>query len=341
VNLAGLATGIGSLPGDDPREAAALTLEALPDLPHVPELPERGPWAQLPGRAAAILVDLPVEWDGNAWRTAFRPGRDVNRARAMLAEDLDAVEDRFQGYHGPAKLQMSGPLTLAAVVELRGGTAAVSDRSATNDLAASLVEGLREHLRDLQRRVPGADWVVQVDEPALSAVTAGSVPRASGWGTIAAVEAAEAGRLLRSVTSQLGADVQGVVVHSCATEPDWAALTQGVDPDRGALSVDLEVIDLQAAAPAMEAWVGAGGSLWFGVNPLAVGAEGESTALERLEVARSVLGIAPEHATSHIALTPSCGISGSADVARASYAGVQRLMRRLRGDDPSRRSGGA
>lgn len=339
MSLAGLATGIGSLPGDDPRAAAALALEALPDLPHVPELPERGPWAQIAGRAAALLVDLPVEWEGNAWRTSFRSGRDVNRARAMLDEDLDAVEDRFQGYRGPAKLQVCGPLTLAALVELRGGAVAVSDRSATNDLAASLAEGLFEHLRDLCRRVPGADWVVQIDEPALSAVTEGGIPRASGWGAVAAVESAEAGRLLRSATRRIDADVLGVVVHSCATQPDWVALTNGFDPDHRALSVDLEVIDLEAAAPAMEAWLGAGGSLWFGIDPLA--ADGESSVMERLEVARSVLGIAPEDMASHIALTPSCGISGSAAVAGASYAGVQRLIRRLRGDEPSRGSGGA
>lgn len=334
MNLAGFATGIGSLPGDDPRAAAALVVDALPELPHVPELADRGPWAQLVGRAAAVLVDLPVEWEGSAWRTSFRPGRDMSRARAMLAEDLDAVEDRFQGYNGQAKLQMGGPLTLAAVLELRGGSAAISDPSAVADLAASLREGLSEHLRNLRRRVPGAEWVVQVDEPALSAVTAGSIPRPSGWGTIAAVESADAGRLLRSVTSEFSEDAVAVVVHSCATEPDWVALTGGAHTEHRAISVDLEVIDLEAAAPAMEAWLGAGGSLWFGVDPLASTDDGAGSPLERLEDARSVLGITADDFAGRIAVTPSCGISGSASVASASYAGVRQLMRRLRGDDP-------
>lgn len=333
MNLAGFATGIGSLPGDDPREAAALVVEALPDLPHVPELPDRGPWAQLAGRAAAVLVDLPVEWDGRAWRTTSRPGRDVSRAGSLLAEDLDAVEDRFQGYAGPAKLQICGPLTLAALVELRGGSAAIGDASAVADLAASLAEGVGEHLRDLRSRVPGAEWVVQIDEPALSAVTAGSIPRASGWGTLAAVASADAGRLLRAVTRQFDDDA-AVVVHSCATDPDWVALASGSSAEHGALSIDLEVVDVEAAAPAMEAWLGAGGTLWLGIDPLAgEGAPGEGSAPARLEVARSVLGIAPEDLASRISITPSCGISGTAAVAGASYAGVQRLMRRLRGDD--------
>ena len=340
MNLAGVATGIGSLPGDDARAAAALVLDSLPDLPHVPELPERGPWAQLAGRAAAVLVDLPAQWEGSAWRVSMRPGRDVRRAKALLNEDLDAVEDRFQGYQGPAKLQMCGPLTLAAVLELRGGTAMIGDASALADLTASLAEGLSEHLSDLRRRVPGAEWVVQVDEPALSSVTKGAIPRASGWGTIAAVESAQAGRLLRRVTSQLTGDAVPVAIHSCATEPDWEVLMGGDHAERRAVSVDLEVIDLEASAPAMEAWLGAGGSLWFGIDPLAGGADGEDLAMDKVEAARSVLGIAPEDVAARIAITPSCGISGSADVARASYAGVQQLMRRLRGDEPHEGSEG-
>ena len=133
----------------------ALVVDALPELPHVPELPARGPWADMVGRAvsrarrrADRVGREPLAGDGS------RAGRDTRRARALLSEDLDAVEDRLQGYAGPAKLQMCGPLTLAAVLELRGGEAAVSDPVATADLAASLAEGLAAHLDDLRRRVP-------------------------------------------------------------------------------------------------------------------------------------------------------------------------------------------
>src|SRR4029453_16649579 len=40
--VAGSATGIGSHPGTDPREAAATVFGELPDLPYLPELPARG-----------------------------------------------------------------------------------------------------------------------------------------------------------------------------------------------------------------------------------------------------------------------------------------------------------
>ena len=46
----GAATGVGSLPGTDMVEAIKLVFGELPDLPHLPELPGRGPGAELIGR---------------------------------------------------------------------------------------------------------------------------------------------------------------------------------------------------------------------------------------------------------------------------------------------------
>ncbi|MCZ3389931.1 MAG: methionine synthase [Actinomycetia bacterium] len=329
----GIATGIGSLPGEEPREAMALIVDSLPELPHVPELPARGPWADMVGRAAAVLVDVPIEWEGSRWLATARVGRDTHRARAMLSEDLDAVEDRLQGYAGPAKLQICGPLTLAAVLELRGGEAAVSDPVATTDLAASLAEGLTAHIHDLQRRVPGAEWVVQVDEPALSSVTAGAIPRASGWGAIAAVPSVDAVRWLSEVTEAVEQTGAAVVLHSCATTPDWGVLTAGSGSGARAISFDLAAISLLEAAPVLEQWLDTGGSLWLGVDPVGSGvADGLEIAYARLVEVRSVLGVDPEHFAKVVAVTPPCGLGGSVDVAAASYAGVRTLMRRLRGD---------
>ncbi len=87
--LAGTATGIGSMPGTDPPEAARVVAGELPDFPYLPELPARGPGADLVGRTAALLIDMPVETTPGGWRIAERPGRymrapaqhDVGRPR--------------------------------------------------------------------------------------------------------------------------------------------------------------------------------------------------------------------------------------------------------------------
>ena len=107
----GCATGIGSMPGTDPAEAMRMVLGELPDLPHLAELPARGPGAGLTGRTAALLIDLPVETTPTGWRFTARPGRDLRRARGLLSSDLDALEETAGGYQGPLKVQVCGPWT--------------------------------------------------------------------------------------------------------------------------------------------------------------------------------------------------------------------------------------
>jgi hypothetical protein len=55
------ATGIGSMPGTDPAEAMRVVAGELPAFPHLPELPDRRPGADLMGRTAGLLVDIAVE----------------------------------------------------------------------------------------------------------------------------------------------------------------------------------------------------------------------------------------------------------------------------------------
>src|SRR5690348_8217175 len=149
------ATGVGSLPGTDPLEAQRLVFGELPDLPHLPELPARGPGADLTGRTAALLVDLPVELTPGGWRFAGRPSRDLSRARSMLSADLDALEEVADSYQGPLKIQVCGPWTLAATIELiRSQDPALADPGAVADLLASLAEGIAAHVADVGKRVP-------------------------------------------------------------------------------------------------------------------------------------------------------------------------------------------
>ena len=49
------------MPGTDPAEAMRIIAGELPDFPHLPELPDRGPGADLTGRTAGLLIDIPAE----------------------------------------------------------------------------------------------------------------------------------------------------------------------------------------------------------------------------------------------------------------------------------------
>ena len=122
-----VATGLGSWPGTDVDAALKVARDVLTDLPHLPELPGRGPGADLVGRAAARLEAMPVDLQPAGWRLVDHPGRDQARADAFWREDLDRMAHVFDGYAGPFAVSLAGPWTLAAALWLPRGDRAVSD----------------------------------------------------------------------------------------------------------------------------------------------------------------------------------------------------------------------
>src|SRR5260370_29816223 len=145
------------MPGTDAADAMRVIAGELPDFPYLPELPDRGPGADLTGRTAALLIGIPAEVTPRGWRLAERPGRDLVRARSMLSTDLDVLEEVLDGFRWPVKIQLCGPGTLAATLGLlRTINVAIADPGAVADLTASLAEGAAAHAAEVAKRVPGA-----------------------------------------------------------------------------------------------------------------------------------------------------------------------------------------
>ena len=241
-----LASGVGSHPGDDQRdfdEAVRLVLGELPDLPYLPEVPGRGPHASMTGRALAVMAELGADLQPAGWRLTGRtPGIDHRRARSLLAQDLDGLEEQAQEYAGAFKVQVAGPWTLAATVERPRGDKVLADFGARRELAQALAEGLTVHVADLRRRLPGGHrLVVQVDEPALTAVLAGAVPTASGFGRHRTVHPPEASQALGWVLDAITGAGAEPWVHSCAAGTPLDLL-------RGAGAVGLSVDQTQLSA---------------------------------------------------------------------------------------------
>ncbi|MGW6473385.1 methionine synthase [Streptomyces nigra] len=325
----GAATGVGSLPGGDAREVAKTATGSFEDFPFLAELPARGPGADMIGRTAGLLVELYARVEPSGWRLGDRPGRDTRRARSWLREDLDALEEFTQGYEGPLKVQAVGPWTLAAALELRNGEAALSDPGACRDLAASLAEGLREHLAEVGRRVPGARLVLQLDEPSLVAVLRGQVRTASGYRTHRAVDRQIVEATLRDVVGVHGDGP--VVVHSCAPDVPFALLRRA---GAAAVSFDLSLLterDDDAIGEAVEG----GTRLFAGVVP--------GTDVPLSDPAGSVmgvrtlwrrLGLSPGLLAETVTITPACGLAGaSPDYARRALAHCVQAARSL-ADNP-------
>lgn len=327
-----VATGIGSMPGEDApayAEAVRHVVGDLADLPYLPELPGRGATATMTGRTVAVLADLGADLQPAGWRLTDAPGVDHRRARSLLAQDLDVLEEQTQGYEGRFKIQVVGPWTLAATVERPRGDRVLADHGARRELAQSLAEGLQDHIADVRRRLPGAELIVQVDEPALPAVMAGQVPTASGFHRHRSVDAPRAAPALEWVLGAVSASGATPVVHCCAADVPVRLLTGA---GAQGLSVDLSVLPV-SAYDAVGELLDSGRVLLLGVVPSAEpDAEPTDAALtDRVLRFLDMLGLEPGPVGSQLVITPTCGLAGaSAAWARRALTVANQVARNLR-----------
>lgn len=320
------ASGIGSWPGTSAREAIRTVRDLLVDadgfgLPFLPETPARGPGADIIGRAAGLLVDLHVDLQPSGWRLVDRPGRDAGRTAALHREDLDELAEAYDGYGGCLKVQVAGPWTLCASLRLNRGERALVDPGAVADLIASLAAGVAARVADVRRLVPGADVVLQLDEPSLPAVLEGSLPTASGYGRVRAVDPLVAMRGLEQV---LAAHEGPTVVHCCHASPPLPLLR--------ATGVGALALDLTGATPArwesVAATIEGGTGLYAGCLPTdgsGTDVEARALVLDGFEQA----GLGAEHLRD-LVVTPACGLAGltahgARDVLRAAGDTARRL----------------
>jgi len=303
-----LASGVGSHPGEDQHafdEALRLVFGEL-SLPYLPEVPGRGPHADMVGRTLAVLSGLAADLQPAGWRLQDSAGIDHRRAVSLLSQDLDALEEQAQESAGQLKVQVTGPWTLAATVERPRGDRLLADHGARRELAESLAEGLGSFIVSVRRRVPGASLLVQVDEPALPAVLAGSVPTASGFSRHRSVDPPSAAAALGLVITAVRSAGAEPVVHCCAGDVPLELLARAGAPG---ISVDVSLLtasqyDRVAAAMEDGRWV------LLGVVPSTrpTGSLSSRSVNERTERFLDVLGLSP---TERLVLTPSCGLAGA------------------------------
>lgn len=317
------ATGIGSLPGTDVREAVTIVrdLFADGDLPYLPELPARGPGSDMIGRGAALLVDLHAELTPSGWRLADRPGRDRRRAEAYLRQDLDELAVAYDGWEGRLKVQAVGPWTLAASMELPRGERVLTDAGAVRDLRSSLAEGVLGHLAEVERLLPGVDLDLQLDEPSLPAVLAGRLPTASGYGRVPPIDSQLVRDGLREVVDAVGE--RGVIVHCC----DPAAPLPLLRETGAAVAIDttrLSPMQWESVAATVESGV----ALVAGCMATD-GSDDWRAAADRLELGWASTGLSMR-GLGDITVSPACGLaSGSTAEATALQRSVLDVARAL------------
>ncbi len=328
-------TGIGSMPGTDSAEAARIVAGEL-DIPHLVELPARGPGGDMLGRTLALVSaatgEFAAETTPDGWRLAGGRsggdlGRQMRRGVSWLAEDVDRMELELAGFTGRVKVQVTGPWTLAAGVEAVRGTRLVADAGACADLASALSEALAEHVAMIGRRIPGAQVVVQVDEPALPIVLAGHIRTPSGRGALRVPEIPELVSGLAMVAdaaTRAGAVL--TVAHCCDRDVPFDVLRRA---GFGAVSVDTERIG-QAADEALGAWWDAGGVVVLGAV-----ASLDDPRLTSEGLARRVMGLWSRigfgiaDVGDRTWLSPSCGLAGASPTWAREVGALMRGAARL------------
>ncbi len=322
-------TGVGSLPGTSVREAVRIVTGEFPDLVHLPELPARGPGADMVGRAAALLVDVAQEFavdtTPTGWRLVDTPGVAMRRAHAHWREDLDTFEEACHDATSVVKVQLAGPITLGASIALRRGERVASDEGALRDLVEAHREAVARHLADLRRRLPNAQLVLQVDEPSLDAALRGALRTQSGWRRIPPLEEPQVRAWHTALAAAITAAGVTPWLHSCA--PHWPIDLAHAAGYRG-LSGDMSLLrdaDEDALAAAIEAGI----DLVAGVIPtddvaLARPVRSEAATVEPIRRRFARIGFDDRVLARSVVITPTCGLGG------CSLAAARTAMARVR-----------
>ncbi len=299
-------------------QALRVSFAEVPDLPYLPELPARGVAAQLIGRATAWLSGLAVDLQPAGWRLTDGSGADQRRAKSLLRTDLDLLEEVAQGYRGPVKVSVAGPWTLTAALERPRGDKILADHGGRRDVIQSLAEGVSTLAVELARRLPDVRLVLQLDEPLLPAVLAGSVRTASGFSRHRRVDIPEVSdaytQLLQTLVARGSA--ASVLVHSCARDVPIGLL---FDAGLNGVSVDQALLG-RAGWDDIGRGLESEREVFLGVLPTMPG----RPVLSADDVARTVLtdirplGLDPRIAEKLI-ITPACGLAGL-DPAAAVHA---------------------
>ena len=332
------ATVVGSMPGTSVRDSVALIVGELTTadgVPHLPELPSRGPGSDMIGRTGGLLAgvapDLALETTPDGWRFADAPGRDMRRASSWLGEDLDAWEEALESYDGVAAVSLAGPWTMAASIELHFGERALKDAGACRDLAGALAHAAADHVAELRRRLPKAQHWIWLDEPVLNSVLLGSIPTQSGRGRIAAIEPHIVEMAITQVLEAITAAGASTAIHCCEKRPPLALLRR--------TPADALSIDMLTYSPRDDDELGeliqSGRRLIAGIMPgTDTELSGDIDTVAPLRQLGGRLGFDEGRMASSTLISPTCGFAGASPAyVRSALARLTSASRTLRDEE--------
>jgi methionine synthase II (cobalamin-independent) len=293
----GLSTGIGHLPHYDPGEAVEFVLRHSPKLPSAPALPARSRREGMIAQAAAGIAGVAVDDFGSLSidHQALDPEAPLldtefrGDAFVGLRAFLTAVADRV----GPLKVSTTGPITLGLALHAAGIDADLAFRIAGR-VVRRRSAALMEHVL---KRVPQAQLVLFIDEPAMGSLAEPGFPIAPSDG----VDLVSGALAVIESTAVTG-------LHCCTTADYRLLLSAGPR----VLSVPVRE-EISAHAGLFGDFLERGGWMAWGAVPT----DGPvGTTVDRLWRRLAVLGrglvedgLDPELLISQAIITPTCGLA--------------------------------
>ena len=172
--------GLGELPGASIIAAADIVAGETGDLRQLPILPARG--VDVVGLTTGVLPGINVDAGPRSWVLSTRPQLRTRRIWDRVEADLDQCEQAWGTRIDAVKIQVAGPWTLSASIELSNGHRALTDTGALRDLTESLIAGIQPLLAQVRDgSLPGTsqfDEIPSINDVDLGERLAGVIERA-------------------------------------------------------------------------------------------------------------------------------------------------------------------
>jgi hypothetical protein len=321
-----MATGIGSMPFDDPNHAVDISLSKLPAAPFWPQLPRLGlkeqmeiqysegiPRSVVDHEKKRMYIDTSGDYSEEfaafyeAYMTAMDPDEGNGDCSALAispdyAHGLYVFENRVRNQDAKlpfVKVQTTGPCSFALTITDENKRAIYYNEEFRDVVVKALAMKCRWQIQKFQ---PYAERVICfIDEPILSAF---------GSSTYVSVTRDEVVGLLSEVVGAIHADNAVAGVHVCGNT-EWSILI-----DAGVDMVNFDAFEygetIAMYPDAMKPFLERDGVLAWGIVPTSTEIRTQDTGLlaDRFEKRMENLasnGIDKQRVAAQAVVTPSCG----------------------------------
>lgn len=330
-SIRGLATGIGSLPYTNPRQAVEAVFKYLPEIPFWPQLPKRDVREAMVAQFSENLPGFKINPSGVVFDCARREDDLELFYEKIIAQDTEYFKlspvfaaglyaflkyFKKEVHKRPlaVKGHITGPFTFAASFNDAKGVSLMHDEVMMQAITKGLAMKARWQAQELNRL--SKNVIIFVDEPYLGCFGSAYTP----------LTKEDAVRKLSDLTAEIKAAGALVGAHCCGNT-DWSIFTQtpGIDIINFDAYEYMDKFLLYVAD--IKAFLARGGIICWGIVPTQ-NRPNDLTAgqlVQKLDKAKQFLterGVPADLLEQQMLLSPSCGLGSLASEEAESILGL-------------------